>query len=661
MDIHILNNRMDQEYRNYNLKYWLVSRNIFVVLAYRILLIMLLFSLCRIGFFLFNYKMFPGVTFAQFLTILKGGLAFDISAIVYINMLLILFHTVPLKVRYNDIYQEFLRYLYLITNGIAIAMNGMDFVYYRFVDKRATADVFKTFEHETNMVKVFFRFLFDYWPATLFTLFTWFLMVYLYNKVKTEKPRNMNKIGYYVINILMIPLVIGLVIGGARGGYKHSTRPITISNAARYVETPRDVAIVLNTPFSFFRTFDKKALVKYDFFNDDKLLTLYNPHYVPAKNRPFSGENVVIIILESFAREYIGALNRNLEGGRYKGYTPFIDSLINVGLTFDVSIANGKKSIDAMPSILASVPSLETPYIISHYANNKINGLPELLKRRGYYTAFFHGAPNGSMGFDSFAKVAGFDSYFGLDQYPEKSDFDGMWGVWDEPFFKFFAGKLSSFRQPFLASIFSVSSHHPFLVPEKYKGKFKKGPAPIVEVVGYTDYALRKFFNEISTTSWFKNTLFVITADHTNESIHKEFQNNFGSYCIPVIFYKYGSDLRGIKNRIAQQIDIMPTILSYMNYDEEYIAFGNNLLDDSNESFAFNTNGSDYHLYMKDNILEMIDNKSIGLFNYKTDKLLEKNLIGKDPLLQGQMEEKLKAIIQTYNSRLIDNDMVVIK
>jgi phosphoglycerol transferase MdoB-like AlkP superfamily enzyme len=637
---------------------WLITRNIFVVLAYRILLIMLLFTLCRIGFFLFNYKMFPGITLGQLITILKGGLAFDISAVVYINVLLILLHIVPFEIRYRVVYQQIIKYLYFTSNGIAIAMNGMDFVYYRFINKRATADVFKTFEHETNMVKLFFRFLFDYWPATLITLFMWFLMVYLYNKVKTEKPEPRNRIGYYVVNFLMIPVILALVIGAARGGYKHSTRPITISNAARYVENPRDVAIVLNTPFSFFRTFDKKALVKYEFFNEEKLARLYNPHYVPVNTKPFSNENVVIIILESFAREYIGALNKNLEGGPY---TPFIDSLIKVSLTFDVSIANGKKSIDAMPSILASVPSLETPYTISHYANNQINGFPELLRRKGYYTAFFHGAPNGSMGFDSFAKTAGFENYFGLDQYPEKSDFDGMWGVWDEPFFKFFARKLNSFKEPFLVSLFSVSSHHPFLVPEKYTGKFKKGPAPIVEVVGYTDFALRELFDEISTSAWFKNTLFIITADHTNESIHKEFQNNFGSYCIPIIFFKPGSDLRGVKARIAQQIDIMPTILSYLNYDEEYIAFGNNLLDDSYESFAFNTNGSDYHLYLKDNILEMIDNRPVGLYNYKTDKLLEKNLIGKNPELQKQMEEKLKAIIQTYNSRLIDNNMVIRK
>jgi phosphoglycerol transferase MdoB-like AlkP superfamily enzyme len=643
------------------MKNWMVSRNIFVVLAYRILLIMFLFSLCRIGFFLFNYKMFPGVTLSQFIIILKGGLSFDISAVVYINIIFILLHIIPLEVRYNDAYQIVVKYIYLITNGIAIAMNGMDFVYYRFIDKRATADVFKTFEHETNLMKLFFRFLYDYWPATLFTLFAWFLMVYLYNKVKTERPSPSNKYIYYAINVIMIPLVIALVIGAARGGYKHSTRPITISNAARYVETPRDVAIVLNTPFSFFRTFDKKALVKYEFFDNETLKKLYNPHYIPANTKPFSNNNLVVIILESFAREYIGALNQDLEGGTYKGYTPFIDSLINYSLTFDVSVANGKKSIDAMPSILASVPSLETPYTISHYANNQINGLPELLKRKGYYTAFFHGAPNGSMGFDSFAKVAGFDDYFGLNEYPEKADFDGMWGVWDEPFFKFFADRMDSFKQPFFTSIFSVSSHHPFKVPEKYTGKFRKGSAPIVEVVGYTDFALRELFDKISKSPWFKNTLFVITADHTNESIHPEFQNNFGSYSIPIIFFKPGSDLKGIKRRIAQQIDIMPTVLSYLNYDEEYIAFGNNLLDDSYESFAFNTSGSNYHLYMMDHILEMIENKSFGLFDYKNDIFLEKNLIDKNPELQLKLEDKLKAIIQTYNSRLIDNNMIIKK
>jgi phosphoglycerol transferase MdoB-like AlkP superfamily enzyme len=638
---------------------WIFSGNILIVLIYRIFVVLLLFLLSRIGFYIFNFKMFPGITTGEFLSILRGGLIFDISASVYINMLFILLQIVPFDFRYNKIYQKISMWIFFITNGLALALNSADYVYYRFVLKRATADVFGTFGNEEHLGKMFFKWMFDYWPAALICVALWVLMVWLYRKVKPIKPEPVNRIVYYFINFLFIPVVIALVIGGARGGYKHSTRPITISNAARYVKSPRDVAIVLNTPFSIFRTYGKKTLVRYEFFEKEKLDSLYNPHYKPAVKGQFRNDNVIIIILESFAREYIGALSGDLENGTYRGYTPFVDSLIKESLTFEVSLGNGKKSIDAMPSILASLPSLETPYIISHYANNEVNGLAGLLKEKGYYTSFFHGAPNGSMGFDSFSRMTGFDDYFGLDQYPDKNDFDGMWGVWDEPFFRFFAEKLNTFRQPFLASIFSISSHHPFKVPEKYKDKFTKGPAPIVEVVGYTDFALREFFSEIADEEWFRNTLFVITADHTNESIHREYQNNFGSYSIPLIFFKPGSDLRGMKNRIAQQIDIMPSILSYLNYDEEYIAFGNNLLDDSSESFAFNTNGSTYHLYMKDHLMEMIDNKPVGLYNYKTDKFLEKNVLRSEPGLAELMEEKLMAIIQTYNTRLIDNDMVV--
>lgn len=643
------------------MKNWLTSRNIFVILIYRILIILLLFSLSRVGFYIFNHKMFPGITIGEFLTIMRGGLLFDISATVYINLIFITLNILPFDFRYNALYQKILSYLFYVTNGIAFAANSADFVYYRFVFKRATADVFGTFEGEPNVVKMVLKFIVDYWTVSLFCIFLWILMVYLYKRVKPVKPGPSNRLIYHLINILLIPFIAGLIIGGARGSLNESARPISNSNAARYVNDPQNVAIVLNTPFSIFRTSGKKPLDKKIFFDEDELKKLYDPHYVPSGSKPMSHDNVVVIILESFGREYIGALNKDLDGGTYTGYTPFLDSLISVSLTFDVSIANGKKSIDAMPSILASIPSLETPYTISHYSNNQIEGFASHLKKKGYYTTFFHGALSGSMGFDSFARISGFDDYVSYEDYPYSGDTDGMWGIWDEPFFRFFAERMKEFPQPFLASIFSLSSHHPFIVPEKYAGRFKKGPVPIAEVIGYSDFALKKFFKKISGEPFFENTLFVITSDHTNESIHKEFQNSYGFYSVPVIFYKPGSELRGMKNRIAQQIDIMPSVLNYLNYDEEFIAFGNNLFDDSYESFAFNTNGSTYHLYMKDHILLMIDYKPVGLYNFKTDRLLQTDVMDEEPELLSLMENKLKAIIQTYNSRLIDNNMVVRK
>lgn len=634
-------------------------RNISALLLYRIFLIMFLLTLSRIGFYVFNHQMFPDVSFGEFMGILKGGLLFDISAVVYFNMLFIFFSIIPFDIRYNRIYENILKYLFFLANGLVLAINGADYVYFRFLNKRATSDIFSTFNNEQHLGKMFFKFLFDYWPATLFCLFLIVMMVIFYVKVKPAKPSVKNRLVYFGVNLLIIPLVIGLVIIAARGGYKHSTRPITISNAARYVRNPHNVPLVLNTPFSLLRTYGKKDLKRYEFFNAAELKKLYNPYHVPDKTEQFRPYNVVIIILESFSREYIGSLNHDLEGGTYTGYTPFLDSLISVGLTFDVSLANGNKSIDAMPSILASLPSLETPYIISHYANNSINGMAGLLKSKGYYSAFFHGAPNGSMGFDSFSRMAGFDDYFGLNQFPDKSQFDGMWGAWDEPFFRFFASSLNGFRQPFFASIFSVSSHHPFKVPEQYIGKFKKGPIPICEPIGYTDFALKELFNTISKEPWFSNTLFVLTADHTNEKFHKEYQNSMGQFSIPILFYKHGSDLKGIKMRIAQQIDIMPTILHYLNFDGEYIAFGNNLLDDSTGSFGFNTYGSTYYFYLRDHILEMIDNKPVALYNYKTDRYQGNNLIGKEPELQKLMEDRLRAVMQTYNERMLDNKLTV--
>ncbi len=644
---------------SYKMKKAVPPANIYFVLLYRILIVMLLLTVSRIGFYVFNIRMFPDIPFGQFAGILKGGLLFDISAAVYVNLLFLFFNLLPFDFRYTNVYQKIMKYLFFITNGFALAANGADYVYYRFVMKRATADIFGTFENENNLARLIFRFMLDYWPVTIFTLLLIFAMIFLYNRLNPVKPKMKNRILYHSLNFLLVPVFAGLIVIAARGGYKHSTRPITISNAARYVENPRDVAIVLNTPFSLIRTSGKKTLVKYEFFDELTLKGIYDPHKISKPDVPFRHDNVVILILESFAREYIGSLNTDLDNGNYRGYTPFLDSLIRNSLTFEVSLANGKKSIDAMPSILASLPSLETPYTISHYANNSINGLPGLLKEKGYYSAFFHGAPNGSMGFDSFARMAGFDDYFGLNEYSGYDDFDGMWGVWDEPFLDFFNDKLRSFPEPFFASVFTISSHHPFKVPGKYEGKFPKGPAPIIEVIGYSDYALRQFFNKARKESWFGNTLFVITADHTNESVRKEFQNNFGSFSVPVIFYKSGSDLQGVKNRIAQQIDIMPSVLSYLNYEGEYIAFGNNLFDDSEESFAFNTSASTYQLFMKDHMLEMIDNKTVGLYNYKTDRLLQYNITGTDNVLQSELEEKLKAVIQSYNSRLIDNNLVV--
>ena len=109
------------------------------------------------------------------------------------------------------------------------------------------------------------------------------------------------------------------------------------------------------------------------------------------------------------------------------------------------------------------------------------------------------------MGFDNFAYAAGIDEYYGMNEYVKNKDFDGNWGIFDEEFLQFYATKLNSFKEPFVSSVFTLSSHHPYTIPEKYKGKFRKGPLKILEAVSYSDFSLRQFFKTASKMSWYEN------------------------------------------------------------------------------------------------------------------------------------------------------------
>lgn len=636
--------------------------NIYVVLLFRLLIALALFTVCRIAFFVFNASYFPEVTLPGLTRILLGGLRFDLTAVLYLNALVIVLMIFPVQLRFHRMYQRAVKYVFLIMNGAALAMNVSDTIYYRFTLRRTTADIFGQFENETNLAGLFGRFLIDYWYGVLFWLLLIWLLVWLYNRVSVEGPMIKNNWVHVGFGALALPIVIYLFIGGARGGFAHSTRPITLSNAGEYVQKPQEVSIVLNTPFAIFRTLGKTRIQKINYIQDpQELINRFNPVHVPSDTISFTPKNVVIIILESFSREFIGSLNRDREN--YAGYTPFLDSLISHSLTFNYSFANGRKSIDGLPSVVASIPSLGVPYVLTPFSNNDINSLASVLGKKGYHTSFFHGAPNGSMGFKAFMNMAGVEQYFGKDEYERdvvdtEEHFDGMWGIWDDKFLKYYADQLNTFPQPFMSSLFTVSSHHPFRVPKEFEGVFKGGEEPILKCIEYTDYALREFFTTVSKASWYENTLFVITADHCSSNIlFDESRTTWGMFSVPVIFFKPDRSLTERRDEIAQQIDIMPSVLGYLHYDQPYVAFGRDIFREQTEPFAFNFS-STYHLYKDDYLIIFDGEKVVNLFNFKTDKLLSQDLKETLPNQVSEMENQIKAIIQQYNNRMMDNRLL---
>ena len=351
-----------------------------------------------------------------------------------------------------------------------------------------------------------------------------------------------------------------MVVGGIRGDFKHSTRPINLVDANKFVKTPLQANVVLNSTFSFFRTMNTNSFREVHFVDQkfiDENIQPYKIYDRQVQDKP----NVVIFIVESFGREYSGAFNKDKNIKDYVSYTPFIDSLANESLIFPNTFANGRQSIHGMSSILAGIPSLTDAFTSSPYSNQKIQSIVSVCNEMGYDTSFYHGAPNGSMGFLGFGNILGFKHYFGKDEYNHNEDFDGMWAIWDEPFLQYFAKNVGK-TKPFMATVFTASSHHPFKIPEKYNGKFKKGKVEMHEPMQYTDYSIKKYFETAKKQPWYDNTIFVFTGDHPNQIYYSEYEKAMNRFAVPLIFYSPNPkfQLKGVNNELAQQIDIYPTL-----------------------------------------------------------------------------------------------------
>ncbi len=629
----------------------------YLVLIYRFAIVMLLYSIGRILFFCFNRSLFGHVDFSSFLRIMRGGFMFDTSAVLYLNALYFLLFLFPFSFKFSAFYQRLIKWVFMTINGIGLAFNYIDIIYYPFILKRTTASAFAIVSNDAGNYKLIMRFFYDFWYIAFIWLVTLWLLKWMYSLLEPKPVAYPKSIRYRLISTFALIVVSVLSVVGMRGGYMPSTRPISMNNAGKYVNSTEEMSLVQNTPFCIIRTFGKKAFETRNYFkSEDELNRIYTPFRVPNPTGDLKHDNVVVIILESFSREFVGSLNKDLNKGQYKGYTPFIDSLMTKSLVFTNAFANGRKSIDAIPSVTASIPALVVPYVISERSGNKINSLASILSAQGYQSAFFHGAPNGSMGFDAFAKIAGFQKYYGKDEYADDNGFDGVWGIWDEPFFQFFAKEMNQMKEPFFTTIFSVSSHHPFKVPEQYKSQFPEEHIPLQKCIRYTDHALKEFFAKASLMPWFKNTLFVITSDHCSESDFKEYKTSVNYFAAPLLFFKGDGSLVGKDNSLAQQIDIMPTILGYLNYNTPYVAFGNNLLDPLDKRFVINYLEDSYQLLTGDLALYFNENKLTAIYNRKEDPYLLQNLLGRSDFSKEQ--ELFKAVVQQFNNRMVKNRLV---
>lgn len=619
-----------------------------ILLIKRLLFLMALYTFCRAYFLICNISSFQPINTHELFWSFFAGLRFDFSAILFLNILFYIPHFFPFKFVENKTYQSVLKQIMLFVNMFGILLNIIDTGYFSFQNGRSGSDFLSNmlFSADTvNLLPVYVR---DYWYHTLV-----FVALYVVGEKWFPKYKSYDiECQKFAIPICILSAVIFTV--GSFFIYRgFGVKTFSVVDAMRFTEA-KYAPLTLNTPFTVVRTMGKTGITLRTYFDDDKAASYYSAqHHYSFTDEEFSQKNVVIFILESFSQRSIGALNT-----REKGYTPFLDSIIGKSYAFTNAFANGTKSIQAVPAILSSIPQMTDVTIIgSKYAANKVDALPLLLREEGYQTAFFHGAFNGTMGFDKYCEAVGFDRYFGMNEFLEENSMDGNydsdWGIFDDKFLLYSKEQIDDFKQPFFATIFTISSHHPYVLPEEYKNSFDE-KKPELNALRYADFSLQKFFEAARSSNWFNNTIFVFVADHTSPfsfepDVTSAYISPIDRHRVPIVFYT-PNDTTFVKRsqRIVQQIDILPSLLYKLHYNKPFIAFGENVFDEHGKPCALYYNAGTFTYIDSSSVIEYTENTVPLCYKVYADS------ISKTTPTEAQMNH-LKAFLQEYSHRMIFN------
>ena len=630
-----------------------------IILIFRLLMVLLLFSLSRWLIYLFNLDFFHHLELGEALRLYLSGMRFDLVVIAYANIPMILYYCMPFKFIYNKVPQKIISIYYVVVNAIIVLFNMIDVIYFRFIGKRMTSEFFQFFGNsDENIGPIVGQIFADYWYMMVLTILFW-LVLYVVSK-RTHLHDDTEPLGkrWYFIQWISLMAFSLLTPLACRGGLQ--AKPVNMATALKYADS-QNVPIVLNTPFTIVKSSTSQGLQEIRYFAPEEMD--FSPiHYGSKPNRFISDSlgfkpNLVFIVLESFGQEMITYYNPER---RYQ-VTPFMDSLLTNSLTFD-GRANGRRSIEALPSLLSGIPSLmDVDFTSSHYFSNRIDGIGKSLKPLGYATSMFHGGNNGTMNFDVYANNAGFDTYYGRNEYDLEGDFDGRWGIFDGPYLQYTLRVLDTVQQPFATVIYTLSSHHPYSLPKGFTlpqesylwSGFEK-------TVYYTDCALRDFFEKASQKPWFDSTLFVITADHANtEHYLSDYSNIWGMYSIPIVFYMPLQIDAARCPELAQQADLNLSILSALGVNDTVFSFGRNVFDSLTEPFSIAYINQTYQYSDGRYLVQSDGEHTIGVFNILTDRQLNDNLI--DRIQCDDLARKLRECIQEYNNRFIFNQLYIDK
>ena len=311
-------------------------------------------------------------------------------------------------------------------------------------------------------------------------------------------------------------------------------------------------------------------------------------------------KNVVLITIESYSAEYLK------EFANEKKLTPFLDSIAKESLQFTNLYAVGNRTVRGLEAVTLCLPPSAAESVVKRTDNKEKFSTGSIFKQKGYTLKYMYG---GDAYFDNMGDFFGGNGYDIIDKKsfaPEEISFSNIWGVCDEDMYRKAIKVMNSEakkNKPFFNHIMTVSNHRPFTYPE---GKIDISPKIKSRDGGvkYTDYALKQFFAMASKQSWFKNTVFVILADHCASSSGKT-ELPMDKYHIPAMIYAPGFITAKEDTILMSQIDIMPTLFGLLNFSYQSKFYGQDVFSPEYKPRAFIATYQDLGL-IKDNVLTII-------------------------------------------------------
>lgn len=618
-----------------------------------ILFLLLIYNLLRLGFVIYNRAFFADIPSGQMFMAFVHGVRFDLSGLLMLNAVFFGFYNLPGYPTRNRLLGHIIFILFCLVNLAGIYLTLIDYAYYPVIFKRTT---YEPFVLPLEILIMLSGVAGDYRLLIALGLGAGAGFILVSHRLFSFLKKRLRYEFHFLRDAIFLILLIGLMVVGIRGGLQ--SQPIRPSHA--FFSSDRSLGYVtLNTPFNIILSLNQKSPVQHMSFLDrnEARKTLREMLYQPdernlAADYPFLRKpmppgppkpyNIVVLVMESWSASSIGAL------GAYPSATPFFDQLAGGGLLFTNFISSGQRSVEALPAIVSSLPHiLNAPLIGSRSELNGFLGMGTIFTRHGYTTSFHHGAKTGSMGFDAYSRLAGFEHYFGKEDVPNLAgtDWDGVWGVYDHIFFIDTVKRLESFRKPFCSVIYGLSPHEPLNLPKELKSRFgvRESAVTFQQALRYSDFSLQQFFEHAKTKSWFEQTVFIIVGDHPFNVSQNDFRSAFH---VPLLIYSPALVKPGRDDGIASQVDIMPTLLDLLRFRDIHASMGQSLLRASGKRFAVVKYGSQYG-FITEKLVFLSDlDANEGVYDYRHDPILTSNLIKSMPAETARFRKQLFSYLQ---------------